>query len=384
MNFREFILLEGKQDIINLGYPEIIAKLFYERFGKNTFLIAKWFREYKYRGSFEEAGATDWWRQVTGSFRETPSLYDLTYLYESTDSVENYKNALDKLELSRDEDWAYEEDYLREQREALRNDIKDKLLSEGFFKYYDIIKDIENKTLVNIAPYKKLRFIEAQHKYDEKKIFEEKTPLKIYKNGFKWIDVGKKCNLIGHLMKNCGSAGVMSLDKNRTMMALFSRDNKPHVVVTYSPNEKRISGDEGVASSEVKSKYHSYILDLSKTLNAEFDAEKSASKLLKMKYLFQDAGKIEKLKYKGIFDEYFKIVVQGKEYYSNGYSMVSKEDLNKLEQAINQGSIKLRNNQRNIVKTMFNSYNKDDISHQLGVKYIRVNRFEVLKAFGQR
>jgi Ca2+-dependent lipid-binding protein len=105
---------------------------------------------------------------------------------------------------------------------------------------------------------------------------------------------------------------------------------------------------------------------------------------LKIKYLFQDADKIEKLNYKGYFDEYFKIVMQGKEYYSNGYSMVSKEDLNKLEQAINQGSIKLRNNQRNTVKTMFNSYNKDDISHQLGVKYIRVNRFEVLKAFGQR
>lgn len=101
MEFKSYYLLaESKRDIVNLYYPEIVAKLFYERFGNLAFLMARWFRDYKYPNPEKPE---NWWLQTTASFRETPSLYDLTYLYSATKDEESYRAALDKLELSRDD-----------------------------------------------------------------------------------------------------------------------------------------------------------------------------------------------------------------------------------------------------------------------------------------
>jgi hypothetical protein len=91
--------------------------------------------------------------------------------------------------------------------------------------------------------------------------------------------------LVGGLMKNCGSAGLMSMDKDRTLLVLFDSKNKPHIIVTYSPNEKRIAQDQGIGSSEPKEKYHDYILDLANFLNVRYDVEKSKSPKLIAKYL---------------------------------------------------------------------------------------------------
>jgi len=366
MRFKEWLLNESKQSIIGLNYPEVIASLLHEQYDKNAFTIAKWFRDYKFS---RPDPPKNWWLQVTGDYRQTPSLFDLTLLYGATKSPEEYKAALDKLELKRDEDWVYDDIYLKEQREALRRQIKARFFDDGFFKYNDIIQDITNGKLTNIAPYKKLNFWDAQHKYDSERIFDETEPLKTYRNGFKWIDAGRKCHLVGHLMKNCGSVGLMSTDDDRTLLALFDPNNKPHVVVTYSPNENRLSSEEGMASTAVKSKYHRYILDLGDFLGAELDTGRMSSKLLKMKYLL--GGAVTGLKQIGgsdPYNEFFKFTMQGKEYVSDSHVVVSKEDLERAQAAIKQGEVKVSNVGPWIVRTVFSHLNQPRLANY-GITY---------------
>ena len=361
MKFKEWFLLESNQEIINLGYPLIIAKIFTAKFGKNAFLIARWFKEYySYYGE-----SKDWWRQLRPSLGQSVSLPDLTFLYNATSDAETYMAAKKHLDLHVDKDAFFDPD---EKREIIKKEIEEQLSSNVFFTSYSIIQDIENGILLDVAPYKKLTFQEAQLKYDEKRVFKDRMPIKQYKNGFKWIDVGKRCHLVGKLMKNCGSAGVMSIDKDRTIIALFDVQNKPHIVVTYSPNEKRISGDEGIASSEAKAIYHKYILDLANILNVEFDTEGSKSQFLKMKYLLKNkATNIRE--FGGTYNKRYSFTIQGNQFYSNGYVAVPKEDLERLKIAINRGEIKLRNNQNNILNNAFNHYNQSLLA-DFGVRYI--------------
>lgn len=371
MEFEEFcLLIEAKQDIINLGYPDVVAKLFYERFGNLAFLMSKWFKDYKCSGWIYENNPKDWWRLATQRLSETPSMYDLTYLYDATKDEESYRQACEKLELSRDETVD-----LDEQRKALEAQINSKFFSDGFFEHNDLIKDIIDGTIKDIAPYKKLTFSAAKDKYDKQKIFKDREPIKVYENGYKWIDAGKRCGLVGKLMKNCGSTGLMGWDVDRTLLTLFDARNKPHVVVTYSPNEKRISSDEGVGSSEVKSKYHDYILDLSKFLGVRFDYDKSKSTALKVKYLLGDfATNIETLPGGSIYDTYFKFLAKGQEYYTNGNMIVSAEDLKKVTLGISQGQIQLKNDQNNLVKNVFNYLNTSILAGH-GVHYIPIQQF---------
>ena len=43
---KKTIIFESKQNLINIGIPEVIAKILFEEFGNNAFLIGKWFKEY--------------------------------------------------------------------------------------------------------------------------------------------------------------------------------------------------------------------------------------------------------------------------------------------------------------------------------------------------
>jgi len=378
MRFKQWIensehtILESKQDIANLGYPMIVAKLFYKKFGKYAHLFARWYRDYRTNDPTD-----NWFNWVHQNFRTT-SLPDLIELHQATDSPENYMKTLEKLDLSIDDNEnVYDDTYLQEQRKALEEQIEDKMFSDGFFSYYSLINDFLSNKITNIAPYKDLSFFEAQQKYDKKTIFQDQKPLKTYNNGFRWIDAGKRCTLLGGLMKNCGSAGVMSFDQDRTMIALFDSENKPHVVVTYSPNEKRISGDEGIAGTEVKSKYHRYILDLSKFLGATFDFQKSKSRSLGTKYQLQ--GKVSgfrKLPGKDLYNDYFTFMYGQQPYYSNSYVAVSKQDADKVQQALKSGQLILRNKQRSVVRMIFNNYNQDDLK-QFGIQYTPISQFGV-------
>jgi len=60
-----------------------------------------------------------------------------------------------------------------------------------------------------------------------------------------------------------------------------------------------------------------------------------------------------------------------REYVSNAYTAVSKEDLDKAQDAIDQGKMKLRD--RSLISSVFNTYDKDRWAY-LGIKYIPVNQ----------
>jgi len=372
MQFRQFLLTESKQEIVRLGYPEIIAQILQKHFDKNAYLIARWFIEYRF-GDREVPG--NWWLQVAGNLRDTSNLFDLTYLYAATKSPEAYDAALKKLDLSLDaEDSHRDEYYLADTRKELAAQIEDRFFNETFF-INSIIKDIKDGKLTNLAPYKKMLFWSAEEAYDKKRIFDDKKPIKTYSNGYKWIDAGRRCHLVGNQMKHCGSVGIMSMDKNATMLTLFSPENKAHVTVTYSPNERRISGDVGVGSSAVKPEYHPYVLDLAQMLNAEFDVIKSKSKFLGLKYQLRNkASNVERLDVSSVYDEYFRFTIDRQEYYTNGYEVVTKADLIKFKQAVSQGSVKLNNNGINVFTNLFHHYNRD-VTRKLGINYTPIQTF---------
>lgn len=319
-------LFESKQTLLNIGFPEVIASLFYEIFPKNTTLLAKWFREYS---TYNKENEKDWWRMRFSSFfksRDTLDLYGLVKLYEAgKKSQKDYNVVRQELGLWVDPDEIeYPDANVDPERlSELREAIKEKLLEDIFFNS-TLIDDIMTGKLKDLKPYETLSFQEAKDKYDSLRIFDQRQVIKAYKNGWKWINAGAKCQLVGGLMRNCGSTGVMSSDPDRTMLTLFDGNNKPHVVVTYSPNEKRISGDEGVASSAVKDAYHKYVLDLADQLGAKFDTERTKSKILKIKAILRD--KLKSIKQLGpketTFPYYFVTLQNGDQYYSDGYKMI--------------------------------------------------------------
>ena len=94
-----YLIKESKQSIINLGYPEIIAKLFYQKFGNKAFLLARWFKEYHTGG---DVNKKDWWSFHFGGFG-TLKLHDYVNLYYSTSNPEEYLKMLKHLSLSCDD-----------------------------------------------------------------------------------------------------------------------------------------------------------------------------------------------------------------------------------------------------------------------------------------
>jgi hypothetical protein len=259
---QKIVLTESKQNIMNLGYPEIVSSILLEAFGKNSFTIAKWYRDYYsykfYIKSDTQEYPKNWWwilnrdKRIGGDF----TLSKLVNLYDSIKiSKEAYLAAKDDAGFHVDDDEIYEpSELLQEWKDVLKTEILDK---EIFFKSV-LINDLKTKKIKDINAYKNLSFNEAQDKYDEKRVFADQKPIKQYSNGWKWIDVGPKCQLVGKLMRNCGSAGVMSRDDKRTILTLFDDNHNPHVLVTYSPNQNRISGDQGGGGSEVKEEYQDY------------------------------------------------------------------------------------------------------------------------------
>lgn len=366
MDFKEWLLNEAKADIIGLGFPEIIAKILHERFGNLAYLIAKWFRDYKYQ---PDPKPDNWWLQTTSSLRGT-SLYDLTDLYKSTTDEDSYKKALYRKGIS-DENFL-DLDY---EKQELKKQIENQFLNDYFFKD-EFINQVIAGQIKDINNYKKLNFKSARDKFDKKSIFQEREPLKTYSNGYKWIDVGQRCQLVGGLMKNCGSAGLMSMDEDRTLLVLFDDKNKPHIIVTYSPNEKRIAQDQGIGSTEPKEKYHDYILDLANFLNVRYDVEKSKSPKLIAKYLISKAtNDFQEIPIKDDWSAYFKFKLNGKDYITNSREFISLDDIHKVEQAIQSKKIELKNNYGNLIQRTFNHQNRD-ILMNLGINFQRLSSLE--------
>jgi hypothetical protein len=378
------LLLEIWPNIVKMGYPDIIAKMLDKKFGNKSSLIAKWYKDYVAVNRQVE----DWWQQAhTKLFGSGLGLRYLVELYNSTHNRDQYLKTLKRLDLSTEEFEKYYDNselYLEEKRNIILHEIEDTFFKSPFFKYYSIISDIISGKLKDVAPYKSMDFDAASLKYEESKFFSKIPPIKTYDDGYSWINVGKYCHLISHFMKNCGSVGLMSSDEKRTMLGLFDSNHKPHVVVTYSPTENRISGDQGIASSAVKPEYHDYILDLTKQLGARFDHAKSDSKLLKLKYILRDKGFDIKQLNQGTlytsFDEYFRFKMDGKVYYTDSFYVLSLEDIQKAHELVKSGKVTLRNNQRNRIKDAFNHLNRDILKHY-GINYIYLNNVDQLQNF---
>lgn len=330
----EALLKESKQQIINLGFPEVIASILYQEYGENATLFARWIKEYNIYKATNRAGEVDkrWWRSANSRFTRGLSLVDLVDLYEaSKKSVEDLNALRKELELHVD---SPENVSLEKERRVYKAEIKSMLEREEMAFYSVLIKDIISGKIKDLKPYENLSFEEAKKKYEEKRVFEDQKPMKAYSNGWRWIDVGPRCELVGKKMNNCGSAGVMSMDPDRTIITLFDEHQNPHVVVTYSPNEKRLSGDEGGGGSAVKSEYHKYVLDLAKVLGVQFDYNRSKSSELRLRAALGDAVKDMKIYFANSYTTFYIVKMRdGKIYYTNSYDFISKED---LDAAINQ------------------------------------------------
>lgn len=320
------LLSESKQNIVNLGFPPVIASIFFENFGPKAFLLAKWFKDYKNYRNLEN---NIWWSKSDSgnifSKREF-RLPDMIYMYEAAASgdMERYQTA------RKENDFSLKDDIdLVDAARLWKLEIKESFLEDTFFNSV-FVKDIVSGKISDLKPFSNITYQAAQDKYDKKRVFKEAEPLKTYPNGWKWINVGPKCQLVGGLMNNCGSTGVMSSDPDRSMITLFDPRHKPHVVVTWSPNDKRISGDEGAGSTPVKDIYQDYVFDLAKTLGANFDFERTKSPIMKIKGAVGPEN-VKSITPAGGSTHYNKVeLVNGEVWFTNGYHFASESDILKM------------------------------------------------------
>jgi hypothetical protein len=365
--------------IVSLGYPPILAKILIERFDKNAGTIAKWLKEYYfYEPNF---------LQRLGGFLSYKPFGDseivtLLKMLDATQSEDKY------LQFLKDEEFSIPEVIdLEQSKQLIKQQISKEFFENTFFSLI-IINDIKSGKLTNLSQYKKLNIYDANEKYESKKIFKELPALKEYDNGFRWINIGKKSNLVALKMKNCGSVGVMGFDPDRTMIVLFDEHNNPHVIVTYHPNEKRISGDECAASTDLKDKYADYVIDLAKVLGAELDTDKSGAKGVRIKYKLKDiAETIERIGKEGeyIFDDFFKFKdSSGKVFYTNYYYVISIDDFNKAVDFIKSNKDKFQkhitkgidsDNESELIKKIFNRYTMEDLEHLTNIKFVDLHKY---------
>ncbi len=356
------IINEAKKDIVAMGYPDIIAKIFYRKFGNLAPMLSRWFRDYHWPSEPK----IDWWRKSFSSITGRVTLYDLTFLHDHSKTNDDYEKALMQLGLTPDDGFD-----LEEKRISLEQQIERDLLNDSFFRN-DFVKNIVYRKISDLAPYKNLKFSDAEDKYDKSNIFQQNKIIKTYQDGFKWIDVGIKCSFLGKQMKNCGSGLLYSDDPNKTMLALFGETEKPHVVLVYAPNEKMISGVQGAASTGVKDKYHSYVLDLIKYLGASLEDNHNKSNALGIKYLLGDnLNSIEDIS--DIFeDSHFKLIINGKLYYADKDFVLSEDEYTKAFSLAKQNNISNFKIKKSDVSAIFAYKNKLEA---LGIKFIPLKNF---------
>lgn len=304
-------LFESIQSIVNLRVPKLLAKLLFNKFGKNAYTVSKWFTEYYSYGR----NNSDFDRNFGTSYGPNHDTIICLKLLNAMDIGEEEYVKVSK-QLGFDGSGFGDTYHERE----LRKELEENFFNATFFKS-EIIRDLINGKIKNLKQYENLTFEEADNLYSEKTTYTNKKPFKVYDTGFKWVNVGTKSKFIARGMKNCGSTGVMGCDPDRTMFVLFDKNDKPHVITTYSPNERKIHGIEGVAGSEVKQEYIDYTIDLAKTLKVKFDDSSNKAPLAWIKLHF--GSEVEDIKKIG--DDISQIKLKnGQEFYSNKYSIAPK------------------------------------------------------------
>ena len=263
MSFKAwFYLNEAVQQIVNLGYPKLIADIFEKKFGRKANAIAKWYKDAHSRG-YDEG----WWDMHANPFGGYLNMKDLMRMYEALPDPEKYREVMKKLGYEPSPE-PRDSDYYNNQKENVYEQIKQKLLGDSFFDDHFIKAIIDGSQ--QIPPYKGMSLTNAREKYEKKLLFKDATPIRKYSDGMRWIDAGKTCVYLGQRMKNCGRVGAMSIDTDATIFALFDENENPHAMVTYEPHQNRITGIEGPGRTELKSEYDHYVLDLLQSLNADY------------------------------------------------------------------------------------------------------------------
>lgn len=337
----------SKQQLANIGLPSGVASLFIEKFGRNASLVAKWFKEYVLFGRAAEQGwfynqrVTSFGHQSSDDLTIYSKLYDAAMTRD--DSV--YKQTKESIGLYVDpaESSIDFDRYIP----ALKTGL-DKALQDSTFFRQKLVKDLTTKKLTDLKPYSKMTFDVANKAYEAKLLFaggsvpkEMGHLIKRYPDGMMWINAGARCSLIGSDMKNCGSSGLMSTDPDKTIVALYDKNRVGHALFTLSPNDSnRISGVQGVGSTELKPQYNSYVLDVVKELGGWLDLYGSTplNNELTLRYRLGDhLIALEKVGTSGYYTTY-KLIVRlpnGNEetFYSNGYSVLAPSEIHSPQYA---------------------------------------------------
>ncbi len=372
-NFRDWLLVEARGDIEAMGFPSVISRVLYERYGRRAVLVARWFRDWCLGDHLDSADAS-WFRMhFLYGHRGGMSLSSLCELYDATwESSEAYiRRAAQEgitLDLAKVDD-----DYLFKMRCRLLDEIRDELFEQtGFFTRYRIMRDLTSGVLKDVAPYRRLRFLEAEDRYERRVLFKDKEPLVEYPNGYRWVDVGPKSTLVGRMMRNCGSSGLMGLDSDRTILCLFGPSQAPHALVVYHPNEKRISHEEGVGSSALKSEYHPYVLDLVRRLGVSFDVDRSKSMELALKY----RTGVDSSPHPDFASDsdcsYRRFQSGGVWYVTDGDVAVSEADVARVGRELASGGLRVYWGADHPVKAALASSNRE-IMMRAGVRFLRLD-----------
>ncbi len=271
-------LADSQGNIVSLlGYPKEVADWFQHKFGKYSFLMAKWAKElYSHgRGDFLEnitpfglRGGEDYPKLVFRQFsvKDLLKYRDLIFKLHQMQNMDEIKNLLIADGRRLGLEWDNESDNfingaINEVFEFLSGDLTPKI--EPFFEWFmhqDIVKAVLLGT-INLNEYKKLSLNEAVEKFNAKNLDPSEgfpTVLNL-EDGWRWIAVGPKCQWVGKEMKNCGSSGIYSeygqkggefqdLTKDRTILVLVDPGNSPHLMLVYSQEANWINAVEGKGS----------------------------------------------------------------------------------------------------------------------------------------
>ena len=129
------ILSESKQRLMSIGYPEVVASLLFEKFGKHAPLIAKWLKDregYKFRKDDTVNYPKNWWilsaRQLFGSGDQI-DITEVVELYDAAKtSQETYNATRERLGYGTSEE-KIDEDTFR----WLKAEIAERLFRNIFF-----------------------------------------------------------------------------------------------------------------------------------------------------------------------------------------------------------------------------------------------------------
>lgn len=380
---KEALLLNEGSLSSNLGFPKSLEKAFEDIFGQDRAITyGKWFREY-------ETGLRYGGRWFSGISR-TQSRSGLSLL-QCVDMLEaiQAKDEEKFHQLLKVDEWGDDSASIRG-KERLKERLKEEniksiedvkpyleeqlrngLIGKTIFFTRDIVKDREKIKKQEFKQYSKMSFEDASAKYSKIKAFSESKEVMTFDDGHRWLNVGPKCQFVGREMKNCGSTGVMSLDRDKTMLILVDTKNKPRIVATLSPNEKRLSGVEGSASTQPKEEYYDYIIELADFLDVKFDITRSDSFLLNLKYLFRGVKiKDNKLEANSEYESLYEIILPDKrKLYSDTSNFILEDQARKAGEFLNQKhlpkpvnfSTRLRKN----IKIIFENWNlvRDEVKY---------------------